>query len=288
MMGGFFMANILKGKVVANRIKENIKENVLKLKGEGINPTLGILRVGKNPDDIAYERSILKNCENVGINGVVYEEKENISTEELIHTLNGLNNDANIHGILIFRPLPKHIDEKLISNTINPLKDVDCMNPLNLEKIFEGNTDGFAPCTPKAAMKILEYYDIPLEGANAVVINRSMVVGKPLSMMLLSKNATVTICHSRTKGLSKLTNEADIVVTALGRAKYFGEEYFNENSTVIDVGISLDEEGKICGDVNTEVVSNIAKNVTPVPGGVGSVTTSILLSHVIVAINNLK
>lgn len=282
------MANILKGKVVANRIKENIKENVLKLKGEGINPTLGILRVGKNPDDIAYERSILKNCENVGINGVVYEEKENISTEELIHTLNGLNNDANIHGILIFRPLPKHIDEKLISNTINPLKDVDCMNPLNLEKIFEGNTDGFAPCTPKAAMKILEYYDIPLEGANAVVINRSMVVGKPLSMMLLSKNATVTICHSRTKGLSKLTNEADIVVTALGRAKYFGEEYFNENSTVIDVGISLDEEGKICGDVNTEVVSNIAKNVTPVPGGVGSVTTSILLSHVIVAINNLK
>lgn len=282
------MANILKGKVVADSIKENIKENALKLKGEGINPTLGILRVGKNPDDIAYERSILKNCENVGINGVVYEVKEDITTEELVNKLNILNNDANIHGILIFRPLPKHIDEKLISNTINPLKDVDCMNPLNLEKIFEGNTDGFAPCTPKAAMKILEYYDIPLEGANAVVVNRSMVVGKPLSMMLLSKNATVTICHSRTNNLSKLTNEADIVVTALGRAKFFDEEYFNENSTVIDVGISLDEQGKICGDVNTEIVSNIAKNVTPVPGGVGSVTTSILLSHVIVAINNLK
>ncbi|WP_077367907.1 bifunctional 5,10-methylenetetrahydrofolate dehydrogenase/5,10-methenyltetrahydrofolate cyclohydrolase [Anaerosalibacter sp. Marseille-P3206] len=282
------MANILKGKVVADSIKENIKENVLKLKAEGISPTLGILRVGKNPDDIAYERSILKNCENVGINGVVYEVKEDITTEELVNKLNILNNDANIHGILIFRPLPKHIDEKLISNTINPLKDVDCMNPLNLEKIFEGNTDGFAPCTPKAAMKILEYYDIPLEGANAVVVNRSMVVGKPLSMMLLSKNATVTICHSRTKNLSKLTNEADIVVTALGRAKFFDEEYFNENSTVIDVGISLDEQGKICGDVNTEIVSNIAKNVTPVPGGVGSVTTSILLSHVIVAINNLK
>lgn len=282
------MTNILKGKAVGVQIKEDIKEKVLKFKREGTNPTLGILRVGKNPDDMAYERSILKNCESVGINGVVYEVEESISTEELVHTLNGLNNDTNIHGILIFRPLPKHIDEKLISSTINPLKDVDCMNPLNLEKIFEGNTDGFAPCTPKAAMKILEYYDIPLEGANAVVINRSMVVGKPLSMMLLGKNATVTICHSRTKDLKKITNSADIVVTALGRPKYFDEEYFNDNSTVIDVGISVDDEGKICGDVNTESVSDVAKNITPVPGGVGSVTTSILLSHVIVALNSLK
>lgn len=282
------MTNILKVKAVGVQIKEDIKEKVLKFKREGTNPTLGILRVGKNPDDMAYERSILKNCESVGINGVVYEVEESISTEELVHTLNGLNNDTNIHGILIFRPLPKHIDEKLISSTINPLKDVDCMNPLNLEKIFEGNTDGFAPCTPKAAMKILEYYDIPLEGANAVVINRSMVVGKPLSMMLLGKNATVTICHSRTKDLKKITNSADIVVTALGRPKYFDEEYFNDNSTVIDVGISVDDEGKICGDVNTESVSDVAKNITPVPGGVGSVTTSILLSHVIVALNSLK
>mgnify|MGYP001283804647 FL=1 len=269
------MANILKGKVVADHIKENIKESVVRFKDEGINPTLGILRVGKNPDDIAYERSILKNCESVGINGVVYEVEESISTEELIHTLNKLNVDSNIHGILIFRPLPKHIDENLISSTINPLKDVDCMNPMNLERIFEGNTDGFAPCTPKAAMTILEYYNIPLEGANTVVINRSMVVGKPLSMMLLSKNATVTICHSKTKELNTITNNADIVVTALGRAKYFDEYYFNDNSTVIDVGISLDSEGKICGDVNTENVSHIVKNITPVPGGVGSVTTSI-------------
>lgn len=282
------MANILKGKVVADHIKENIKESVVRFKDEGINPTLGILRVGKNPDDIAYERSILKNCESVGINGVVYEVEESISTEELIHTLNKLNVDSNIHGILIFRPLPKHIDENLISSTINPLKDVDCMNPMNLERIFEGNTDGFAPCTPKAAMTILEYYNIPLEGANTVVINRSMVVGKPLSMMLLSKNATVTICHSKTKELNTITNNADIVVTALGRAKYFDEYYFNDNSTVIDVGISLDSEGKICGDVNTENVSHIVKNITPVPGGVGSVTTSILLSHVIVALNNMK
>lgn len=282
------MANILKGKAVADHIKENIKESVVRFKDEGINPTLGILRVGKNPDDIAYERSILKNCESVGINGVVYEVEESISTEELIHTLNKLNVDSNIHGILIFRPLPKHIDENLISSTINPLKDVDCMNPMNLERIFEGNTDGFAPCTPKAAMTILEYYNIPLEGANTVVINRSMVVGKPLSMMLLSKNATVTICHSKTKELNTITNNADIVVTALGRAKYFDEYYFNDNSTVIDVGISLDSEGKICGDVNTENVSHIVKNITPVPGGVGSVTTSILLSHVIVALNNMK
>lgn len=282
------MANILKGKVVADSIKQNIKQDVLCLKDNSIEPTLAILRVGKNPDDIAYERSILKNCESVGIKGVVYEESESITTEELLHSLNKLNEDDRIHGILVFRPLPKKIDEKLISSSINPKKDIDCMHPLNLEKIFEGNIGGFAPCTPSAAMKILDYYNIPLEGANIVVINRSMVVGKPLSMMLLSKNSTVTICHSRTKDLKSITKGADIVITALGRPNYFGEEYFNDNSTVIDVGISVNNEGKICGDVDTLTVSNLVSNITPVPGGVGSVTTSILLNHVIYACKSLS
>lgn len=282
------MANILKGKVVADNIKQNIIKDVSGLKNSGIEPTLAILRVGKNPDDIAYEKSILKNCEKVGIKGIVYEESESITTEGLLHSLNKLNEDESIHGILVFRPLPKQIDEKLISSSINPKKDIDCMHPLNLEKIFEGNMNGFAPCTPKAAMKILDYYNIPLEGANVAVINRSMVVGKPLAMMLLGKNSTVIICHSRTKDLKSITKGADIVVTALGRPNYFNEEYFNDNSTVIDVGISLNNEGKICGDVDTLPVSNVVENITPVPGGVGSVTTSILLSHVIYACKNLN
>lgn len=282
------MANILSVKEVAKSIKENVKKEVVELKNRGINPTLAILRVGQNPDDIAYEKSILKNCDSVGIVGKVYELEESISTEGLLEIIEKLNQDMDVHGILIFRPLPKHIDEELINNTISPLKDVDCMNPLNLEKVFEGNMDGFAPCTPKAAMKIMEFYGIPLEGAKVSVVNRSMVVGKPLSMMLLGKNATVTICHSRTKDLKEVTKNSDIVVTALGRAKYFNEEYFNENSSIIDVGISLDKDGNISGDVDFDNVNTKVKSITPVPGGVGSVTTSILLSHVVVACKHLK
>ena len=282
------MANILSGKEVAKSIKGNVKKEVVELKNRGINPTLAILRVGQNPDDIAYEKSILKNCDSVGIVGKVYELEESISTEGLLEIIEKLNQDMDVHGILIFRPLPKHIDEELINNTISPLKDVDCMNPLNLEKVFEGNMDGFAPCTPKAAMKIMEFYGIPLEGAKVSVVNRSMVVGKPLSMMLLGKNATVTICHSRTKDLKEVTKNSDIVVTALGRAKYFNVEYFNENSSIIDVGISLDKDGNISGDVDFDNVNTKVKSITPVPGGVGSVTTSILLSHVVVACKHLK
>ncbi|SHH64288.1 bifunctional 5,10-methylenetetrahydrofolate dehydrogenase/5,10-methenyltetrahydrofolate cyclohydrolase [Sporanaerobacter acetigenes] len=282
------MADILSGKEVAKNIKENIKKEVVELNNVGISPTLGILRVGQNSDDIAYEKSILKNCDSVGIVAKVYELEESISTEGLLEIIEKLNQDMDIHGILIFRPLPKHIDEEQINNTISSLKDVDCMNPLNLEKVFEGDMDGFAPCTPKAAMKIMEFYDIPLEGAKVSVVNRSMVVGKPLSMMLLGKNATVTICHSRTKDLKKVTKSSDIVVTALGRAKYFDEGYFNENSVIIDVGISLDKGGNISGDVDFDNVNTKVKSITPVPGGVGSVTTSILLGHVVVACKHLK
>ncbi|MBW4829659.1 MAG: bifunctional 5,10-methylenetetrahydrofolate dehydrogenase/5,10-methenyltetrahydrofolate cyclohydrolase [Clostridiaceae bacterium] len=281
------MANILKGKEVVKKVKESMERNVKDLNNRGVTPTLAIIRLGENPDDIAYERSILKNCETVGIEGEVYEKDVNISTEDLISLIEELNVDNNIHGILIFRPLPKHIDEDIIAKTISPLKDVDCMNPLNLEKIFEGNMEGFAPCTPKAAVMIMDHYNIPLEGAHVVIINRSMVVGRPLSMMLLGKNSTVTICHSKTKDLKGFTNSADVVVTALGRPKYVTDEYFNEKSVVIDVGISFDENGKMAGDVDFDNVSSKVKAITPVPGGVGSLTTSILLSHVILAAKSL-
>lgn len=281
------MAEILKGNVVATQIKEKMKRDIEELGKHGKVPTLAIVRLGNNPGDISYEKSIIKNCDNIGIKSKVFERDVNIKTEELIELIEELNNDDNISGILVFRPLPKHIDEEIIRNAINPLKDVDCMHPLNLERIFEGDMDGFAPCTPKAAMEILKYYDIPLEGKNVVVVNRSMVVGKPLAMMLLKENATVTICHSRTKNLEEITNKADVVIIALGKAKFFGEEYFNENSIVIDVGVSLDENGKLSGDADYEKLSPKVDKITPVPGGVGSVTTSILLSQVVLACKNI-
>lgn len=280
------MAEVLKGNVVAKEIKENIKRDVENLLQENKVPILAIVRLGNNPGDISYEKSIIKNCDSVGIKAKVYESDINIKTEELVELIEELNNDDSISGILVFRPLPKHIDEEVIKNTVSPKKDVDCMHPWNLEKIFEGDISGFAPCTPMAAMEILRYYDIPLEGKNVVVVNRSMVVGKPLTMMLLNKNATVTICHSRTKDLHNVTNKADIVVVALGKAKFFDEKYFNENSVVIDVGVSEDENGKISGDVDYEKVEPKVNKITPVPGGVGSVTTSILLRQVVQACKN--
>lgn len=275
------MAKILKGGVVAKGIKEGIKKDVEELKAKNINPSLGIVRLGENPDDISYERSIIKNCEKLGIEAKVFTQEENASTEELTKLIEELNANKDIHGILVFRPLPEQIDEDVIRTTIDPNKDIDCMHPLNLERVCDGKLDKFVPCTPKSALEILKHYEVPLEGANAVVINRSMVVGKPLAMMLLTENATVTICHSRTKNLDEITRNADVVVTALGRAKFFSEDYFNEDSIVIDVGMSLDDTGKISGDVDFDNVSEKVKAITPALGGVGSVTTSLLLSHVI-------
>ena len=280
------MADILKGNVVANKIKEQMAEDIESLKGENKVPKLAIVRLGKNPGDISYEKSIIKNCNNIGIESEVFERDENITTDELVELIEELNQNNKISGILIFRPLPKHIDEEIIKNTISPLKDVDCMSPINLEKIFEGDLSGFQPCTPKAAMEVLKYYDIPLEGKNVVVVNRSMVVEKHLVMMLLEENATVTICHSRTKNLNEITKNADVVVVALGKAKFFDENYFKEESIVIDVGVSLDEDGKLSGDADYDKLLPIVDKITPVPGGVGSVTTSILLSQVVLACKN--
>lgn len=280
------MAEILKGNVVAAKIKEDIIERIKKLEVNNKYPTLGIVRLGDNPSDVSYEKSIIKNCDALGIKSKVFEKETSMTTEELSSFIEELNNDKEISAILLFRPLPKHIDEEKIRNVISPAKDVDCMHPLNLEKIFEGDMSGFSPATPKAAMEILLFNEIPLEGMNVVVINRSMVVGKPLAMMLLEKNATVTICHSRTKNLDEITRNADVVVTALGKPKFFTEKYFTKDSIVIDVGVSMTEEGKLSGDVDYENVVNLVDKVTPVPGGVGSVTTTLLLHQVVLACEN--
>lgn len=281
------MVQVLKGNVVAAQIKEDMKRDIEELKAQGKSPTLAIVRLGNNPDDVSYERSIIKNCDGVGIESRVIEEDPSMTTEELTKLMEDLNEDDSVSGILLFRPLPNHIDETKIREVISPKKDVDCMHPLNLEKIFEGDMSGFQPCTPKAAMEVLLFNEVDLEGKNVVVVNRSMVVGKPLVMMLLEKNATVTICHSRTKNLPEITRNADVVVTALGRAKMFTPEYFTEDSIVIDVGMSLDKDGKLSGDVDYPNVSENVKMITPVPGGVGGVTTSILLSQVVLACKNM-
>lgn len=275
------MAEILKGKVVADKIKEKMVERIEKLNDKGLEPYLAILRLGEDPSDISYEKGIIKSAEKLGIKTVIKEEKVSLKTEELVNIIEELNNDDKISGILVFRPLPKHIDEEIISKTISPEKDVDCMNPLNLAKIFEGDMSGFAPGTPKAAIEILINNDIDLEGKNVAVINRSLVVGKPLAMMLLEKNATVTICHSKTKDLDKITKDADIVMTALGRAKFLDEKYFNKDSIIIDIGVSMDEDGKMSGDVDFENVEGKVAKITPVPRGVGSVTNTVLLDNVV-------
>lgn len=276
---------LLKGNEVSKVVKEEIVNNIKELEKIGKFPKLGIVRVGNDPSDMSYERSIIKNCDSLGIKTKIVELDLEIDTDGLIEAIEELNNDNIISGILVFRPLPKHIDEERIRIAVDPTKDVDCMHPLNLEKIFEGDISGFAPCTPRGAMEILLHNNISLEGKNVVVINRSMVVGKPLAMMLLEKNATVTICHSRTKNLDEITKNADIVMTALGKAKFLDDKYFNENSIIIDIGVSLDNDGKISGDVDMDRVNDKVQMITPVPGGVGSVTTSILLKQVVDACN---
>lgn len=283
------MAIVLKGKEVADKIKEEMSLSIQRLKNDGRTPVLAIVRLGENAGDISYEKSIIKACSAAGIESRVVERETSMTTDELQNLMIELNEDDKVSGILLFRPLPKHIDEEIIRNSISPLKDVDCMHPLNLERIFEGRMDGFAPCTPKAAMEILIHNQVPLEGRNVVVVNRSMVVGKPLVMMLLEKNATVTICHSRTKNLKELASKADVVVTALGKAKFFTEDYFSEAAVVIDVGVSMTADGKLSGDVDYENVEQKVAMVTPVPGGVGSVTTTILLNQVVLAeLNKIK
>lgn len=275
------MSEILYGKNVALNLKEDMKKNIEDLKKKNIIPKVAIIRIGEKSDDIAYEKSIIKNCTNLGVNTETYKLEKSVSQNEMLNLIDKLNKDTEVNGILVFRPFPKHLDQELINSSISVKKDIDCMNPLNLEKIFEGKLDGFMPCTAEAVVEMLKYYNINLEGSNVVIINRSMVVGKPLSMMLLSHNATVTICHSKTKKLSSITKNADIVVTAVGKAKMIDQQYFSKDSVVIDVSINVDDNGKLCGDIDYDSVYGKVKSITPVPRGVGSVTTTLLIKNIV-------
>lgn len=275
------MTIIMKGKPVVDEIQEKIKSKVNKLAKQKQYPKLGIVRLGNDPEDKSYEKSIVKNCDNLRIQTHIVEKDKSINTYELVKTIEELNKDSLISGILIFMPLPSHIDEKVIRNTIDPNKDVDCIHPLNLAKVLEGDLSGFVPCTPKAAIEILIHYDIHLEGKDLTIVNRSTVVGKPLAMMLLEKNATVTICHSKTKNLKNIIKNSDIVIVALGSANYFDNSYFKSDSILVDIGTSIDKNGKLSGDIDYDDTYDMVRAITPVPGGVGRVTTSILLKHVV-------
>ena len=275
------MAVILKGSEVVNSIKEKMLKEVADLNSKGIFPGLAIVRLGARPDDLAYERGIIKRCEGMGIKCTIFEFSENITQDELIIEIQKINVDSGIHGILLFRPIPKHIDENAIKYVISPSKDLDCFNPVNVAKVFEGDETGFAPCTPEAVMEILEHYGIQVSGKHVVIIGRSLVVGKPLSMLLLKKNATVTICHTKTKNLEETCKSAEILIAAAGKARMVTEEFVSAGQIVIDVGINLDNDGNLCGDADYDKVEKIVDKITPVPGGVGTVTTSVLVKHVI-------
>ena len=278
------MAKLLKGKEVVEALNDKLSKEVEALNDRGIIPTLGILRVGERADDLSYERGAIKRCEQVGVKVQVTALPADVSADEFFATLDKLNNDINIHGILMFRPLPKHIDGEKARKMLSADKDVDGCTDLSLAGVFTNTKLGFSPCTAEAAMEILKYYDVPVAGKKVAVIGRSLVIGRPVAMLLMHENATVTICHTKTKDVPAITKDADIVVVASGQMESVGKEYLREGQTVIDVGISWnDKKNKLCGDVRTDEVLDIVEAITPVPGGVGGVTTSILVKHVVEA-----
>lgn len=278
------MSNLLKGKDVAANINQRSKNDVDSLKIKGIIPTLAILRVGNKEADLSYEKGAIKRANEVGVEVKSIVLDENVSDKVFYETLDKLNNDNSIHGILMLRPLPDHLDNEKARLSIAPNKDVDGCSNGSLSGVFTNTEYGFAPCTAQAAIEILDYYNIDVKGKNVVVIGRSLVVGKPLSMMLLNKNATVTICHTKTIDIPSISSKADIVIAATGKMEMLNKDYFKPGQTVIDVGISWNEsKQKLCGDVLFDDVEPIVENITPVPGGVGSVTTSVLINHVVEA-----
>ncbi|MBE5890092.1 MAG: bifunctional 5,10-methylenetetrahydrofolate dehydrogenase/5,10-methenyltetrahydrofolate cyclohydrolase [Lachnospiraceae bacterium] len=283
------MAELLKGKPVADAINERIREAVEELKNNQIQPTLAILRVGAREDDLSYERGAMKRCENTGVQVKKVILPNDISEDSFFQVLEELNQDDNVHGILMFRPLPKHIDGEKARRMLNPAKDVDGCTDGSLAGVFTNTKVGFPPCTAEAAMEILHYYNINPAGKKATVIGRSLVIGRPVAMLLMHENATVTVCHTKTKNVAETTKTAEIVIAASGQMESVGADYLSENQIVIDVGIGWNEaKQKLCGDVKFEEAESVVGAITPVPGGVGAVTTAILVKHVVEAAQRMK
>ncbi len=279
------MGERLKGKPVADAMKEELIQKVEALKGRNIIPKLGIVRVGARPDDLFYEGGAKKTCTAVGMESEVFEFPEDIDQAAFEKALTDIGAKKDVNGILMFSPLPKHLDERKIRTLIPVEKDVDCLSLGGAAKVFTDDPTGFPPCTPTACMDMIHHYDIPIKGKKCVVVGRSLVVGKPLAMLLLREHGTVTICHSRTENLPAVCKEAEILIAAVGRAKMINADYVKEGQIVIDVGINADPDnpGKYCGDVDYAAVEPIVARISPVPAGVGSVTTSVLCKQTIMA-----
>ena len=277
------MAQLLKGLPVANALTEVLAERVAALKEKEMIPTLAILRVGQREDDISYETGAMKRCAKVGIAVRQYLLEADCTKEELLDTVRQINEDNTIHGCLMFRPLADRGMEEAACALLAPEKDVDCMTSQSLATVFTGKGAGYPPCTAEGCIELLDHYGIDLQGKRVTVIGRSLVIGKPVSMMLQSRNATVTMCHTKTVNLAETCRNAEILVVAAGKAGVVDESFVSPGQIVVDVGIHVNAEGKLCGDVKFDSVEPIVKAITPVPGGVGSVTTAVLAKHVVEA-----
>jgi methylenetetrahydrofolate dehydrogenase (NADP+)/methenyltetrahydrofolate cyclohydrolase len=275
------MADLLKGKDVADALTAKLTDDVAALKAGGVNPTLAILRVGERPDDLSYEKGAVKRAETVGVGVKSVVLDAEVTQADIIKAVEALNADKAVHGVLMFSPLPKHLDEKAVRAALAPEKDVDCLTEGSLGSVFTGNGKGFAPCTAQACIEILDHYGIDVTGKRAVVVGRSLVIGKPVAQLLLAKNATVTTCHTKTVDMPSVTRGAEIIIVAAGKAGAVTADYVSPGQVVIDVGINVNAEGKLCGDVDFAAVEPIVGAITPVPGGVGSVTTCVLIKHVV-------
>ena len=277
------MATILKGAPVVAAMNERSATLCQQLKAQGITPTLAVVRVGEREDDLSYERGVTARCSKAGVEVRQFLLPADASQEELLKVIAAVNADDSIHGCLLFRPLPKQFDDRTVRAALAPEKDIDGITDASLAGVFTNTALGYAPCTAQACMEILKHYNIPLSGKRAVVVGRSLVVGKPAAMMLDRENATVTLCNSRTRDLPAVCREADIVVVAMGKMAAVNADCLRPGQTVVDVGIHVNAEGRLCGDVQFDAAEPVVDAITPVPGGVGTVTTSVLVEHVVQA-----
>ena len=277
------MAQLLKGLSAANALTDVLAERAAALNAKNVTPTLAILRVGERPDDISYETGAMQRCAKVGIAVRHFLLKADCTTDELLNTIREINADPSIHGCLMFRPLPDKAMEEAACALLSPEKDVDCMTAASLTAVFTGKGAGYPPCTAQAVLELLDHYGIELSGKRVCVIGRSLVIGKPVSMMLQARNATVTMCHTKTLNLAQTCRDAEILVVAAGKAGMADGSFAAPGQIIVDVGIHVNEEGKLCGDVLFDEAEPIVEAITPVPGGVGSVTTAVLAKHVIQA-----
>lgn len=277
------MAEIWKGAPVAAAMTERLAERVRRLREKGVEPTLAVLRVGERPDDIAYERGAVSRCEKTGVAVRPVRLPDGCSREELLDSIQRINEDESIHGCLMFRPLPNKEDEWAACDLLAPEKDVDGITPGALSTVFSGRGAGYPPCTAQACIELLDYYGVSLKGKRVAVIGRSMVIGKPVAMLLQSRDATVTMCHTKTVDMPAVCRSAEILIAAAGKAGLVDGRFVTAGQVVLDVGINADKDGGLCGDVAFEAVEPIVGAITPVPAGIGSVTTAVLAKHIVEA-----